>query len=147
MAEAKIAFRKPRKFQDLNALETAINEYFQDCDNRNVPYTISGLAYTLHTSRRTLLNIQEGGYYPIEFIELINLTKAKILSQLEEGMLSGRYNAAGSIFTLKNNFGYVDKIEQVVEVKDSIADTLEQRRKKVIEAKQVKLIEASKDAS
>jgi len=147
MPEAKIEFKKPRKFQDLEALKTAINEYFEDCDNRGAPYTISGLAYTLHTSRRTLLNIQQGGYYPIEFVELINLTKAKILSQLEEGMLSGRYNAAGSIFTLKNNFGYVDKIEQVVEVKDSIADTLEKRRKKVIEAKTVELIEASKDAS
>jgi len=147
MAEAKIEFKKPRKFQDLEALETAINEYFQDCDNRNVPYTISGLAYTLHTSRRTLLNIQQGGYYPTEFIQLINLTKAKILCQLEEGMLSGRYNPAGSIFTLKNNFGYVDKIETTIEVKDSIADTLEKRRKKVIEAKTIELLEHSKTAS
>ena len=145
MAEAYINLGgKPKKFQDLQALDDAIQDYFVDCDNRGAPYTITGLAYTLETSRATLLNIQKNDYYSNDFKKLVSLAKQKILQRTEEGMLSSRYNAAGSIFTLKNNFGYVDKIEQVVEVKNSVADSLEDRRKRVIQAATAKIVELPK---
>jgi len=145
MAETVIEFKKPRLFQNLEELEAAIEAYFKDCRDRGVPYTVSGLAVTLKTSRRTLLNIQQQDYYPNEFKDLINTAKARILQQTEEGMLGGRFNAAGSIFTLKNNFGYVDKIESSVTVKSEPADILEHRRIKAIEAARIKVIELNKE--
>ena len=132
---------KPKKFQDLKALEAAIEDYFKKKDKAHKPYTITGLAITLGTSRRTLLNIQKEDYYSNDFKHLINTAKERILERVEEGLLSGTYNAAGSIFTLKNNGGWVDKTEQTIEVKNSIADTLETRRKRVIEAAKVIEIE------
>lgn len=128
------------KFNDVDELRVAIDEYFQDCDDRNAPYTVSGLALALETSRRLLLDIQKSDHYSNDFKHLINLAKARILSRTEEGMLSNRYNAAGSIFTLKNNFGYVDKTESVVEHK-SIGDDLEKRRMRVINAAKPKELE------
>ncbi len=143
MAEAYINLLpgQQKKFTDYKALKEAIEAYFEDCDERRAPYTISGLAYTLECSRRMLLNIQKEDHYSNDFKQLISLAKQKILQRTEENALNGQYNAAASIFTLKNNFGYVDKIEQVVEVKSDLAGSLEDRRQRAINATTIKIIE------
>ena len=38
---------RPPKFIDADELEKKIAEYFEDCDNEDKPYTVTGLAYTL----------------------------------------------------------------------------------------------------
>jgi len=125
-----------KKFEDINLLRVAIDDYFEDCDERRAPYTVSGLALALETNRKTLMNIQKADYYTNDFKQLVSLAKQKILSRTEEGMLSGHLNATGSIFTLKNNFGYVDKIEQV-NTDGNNTNTLEMNRLRVIEANKV----------
>lgn len=122
-----------KKFEDIDQLKAAIDNYFLDCDERRAPYTVSGLALHLETSRRMLLDLQKKDYYSNDFKHLIGLAKQKILSRMEEGALSGRYNATATIFTLKNNFGYVDKTEQVIEQKNN-SEVLENNRLRVINA-------------
>ena len=134
MAEVVINMGKPKKFQDLQELSDRIDAYFEDCRDRGAPYTVTGLALALETSRRLLLDIQHDDHYSNDFKHLINMAKARVLQQTEEGMISGNLNATGCIFTLKNNFGYVDKTEQIVDVKSSVADSLESRRQRVIHA-------------
>ena len=145
MAEAYIDMGKPRLFQDAAKLQERIDAYFDDCRDRGAPYTITGLAVALETSRRLLLDIQKSDHYPNDFKEIVNLAKARVLQQTEEGMMSGSLNATGCIFTLKNNFNYVDKIEQVIDVKTDIAASLEDRRQRVINATALKLIDAKKE--
>ena len=41
---------RPPKFQDAAALENEIAKYFEECDKNDIPYTVTGLAYTLGIS-------------------------------------------------------------------------------------------------
>ena len=50
---------RPLKYPSVEAMQKDIDKYFADCDENGKPYTVSGLAYALNTSRRTLLNYEE----------------------------------------------------------------------------------------
>ncbi|RDH76352.1 hypothetical protein DVS77_21600 [Mycolicibacterium moriokaense] len=86
-----------------------------------VPYTITGLALALNTSRETLLDYESGnrdkkeddeGYDPdvAKFSDTIKRAKLRC-EQFNEQMLFSS-TPTGSIFNLKNNYGWKDKIEQ-----------------------------------
>ncbi|MBN1058560.1 terminase small subunit [Clostridium botulinum] len=45
---------RPPKFQDADALEKAIGEYFEECDREEKPYRVVGLAYALGISCSSL---------------------------------------------------------------------------------------------
>lgn len=70
-----------------------------------VPYTVTGLALALDTSRRTLLDYQEKD----EYSHTIKEAKDKVESYLEMN-LNGT-SPTGTIFNLKNNFEWRDKTE------------------------------------
>jgi hypothetical protein len=143
MAEVYINLQEGqrKKFEDVDKFKEYVKNYFDDCDSRKAPYTISGLAYWLETSRRMLLDMQTCDHYSNDFKHIVSLAKQRVIAQTEEGMVKGNLNATGCIFTLKNNFGYVDRTETAIDVKDSVADGLEDRRKRVIEATAMKLVE------
>lgn len=67
------------------------------------PYLITGLALHLGTSRETLLDYQERD----GFSDAIKEAKLKCESFAEGNLYSGR-NVTGSIFNLKNNYGWKD---------------------------------------
>jgi hypothetical protein len=114
---------RPLKFQSVEELQKKIDEYFESCDNRTRPYvtkdgdviqvpdprpyTISGLALALDTTRRTLLDYEQRDD---EFSHTIRKAKARIESFVEESLWTPKI-AAGVMFNLKNNFGWVDKQE------------------------------------
>lgn len=114
---------RPLKFKDKKELEDKIINYFEYCDitvvkkilNKNQeiiaelskPYTITGLAEWLGTSRQTLLNYEDKD----DFFDTIKNAKAKIEACYEERALLGDNNPIVSIFTLKNNFNWKDKTE------------------------------------
>lgn len=114
---------RPLKFKSVEELEEKINQYFIKCDSTVIrrminskqdiiaeitkPYTVSGLAEYLETSRQTLINYEERD----EFIDAIKKAKAKIEANYEERALIGDANPAMSIFTLKNNYKWVDRNE------------------------------------
>lgn len=135
---------RPPKFPDLESLKRQIDMYFAFCDphlenvntpvlmkdgqykivevpreTRQRPYTVSGLAYFLFTTRDVLLDYEhladkdEDGIPQHlrhhdkeilkEYSNTIKRAKQKIHSYVEEKLLSGGH-PAGPIFNLKNNF-------------------------------------------
>lgn len=72
---------------------------------KQIPYTITGLALYLDTSRETLLEYQERE----EFVDTIKKAKVKCENYAEQMLFST--TPTGSIFNLKNNYGWRDKTE------------------------------------
>ncbi len=101
---------RPLKFQTVEDLDCKIEAYFAECDTMEEPYTITGLAVALDTSRQTLCEYEERA----EFIDTIKRAKDKCEKQIEVMALKGKYNPAFSIFNLKNNYGWRDKNESEV---------------------------------
>jgi len=96
---------RPAKYKTPEELEAAINAYFEDCDKREVPYTVPGMAYFLGFSDRHSILDYKGKK---KFNATIKKALVKIESQRVEKLLKGEVNPAGAIFDLKNNFGYED---------------------------------------
>ncbi len=70
-----------------------------------IPYTITGLALALGTTRDLLLDYAEKD----EFSDTIKSAKAKCHNFAEKRLFEA--NATGPIFNLKNNYGWKDKTE------------------------------------
>lgn len=95
---------------------------------KQIPYTITGLALALETTRETLLDYESGKYDDTDedteltdeqkevnaqidqFSDTIKRAKTKCHEFAEKSLYGG--NAAGPIFNLKNNYGWKDKTEQ-----------------------------------
>lgn len=88
------------------------------------PFTITGLAYFLDTTRDTLMDYESGEYDDKDknaeenkkFSDTIRRCKLMIHAYAEEQLFIGK-NPQGAMFNLKNNWKWEDK--QVVENKDS----------------------------
>ncbi len=99
------------------ALKIGIDNYFNHIDDINVkrklfeerkkPYTISGLCVYLDICRDTLIDYGKKN----DYVDTVKRARARVESYVEEGMLSGELSTIGCIFNLKNNFGWVDKID------------------------------------
>lgn len=107
MPEKKRKRGRPKKFQSVKELEKKIDEYFRKCDVNKKPYTVTGLAIALDTTRKTLLEYQERDD---GFSEAIIMAKARC-EEYAENQLFGSKQCTGAIFTLKNNFGWRDAQE------------------------------------
>lgn len=114
---------RPLKFKSVEELEEKIKAYFDKCDQTVIktiydkegnvleeltkPYTITGLALALDTSRETLCNYEEKE----EYFDTIKRAKLKCQNDLEERAITGKANPTFSIFSMKNNYGWRDKTE------------------------------------
>ena len=98
---------RPLAFKSVEELEEQIKKYVERCELKEKPMTMSGLACWLNISRQTLVNYS----YKEEFFDTINTARLMIQADMEERALGGESNATVTIFSLKNNFGWVDKIE------------------------------------
>lgn len=97
---------RPRAFKNVEEVKSKIDAYFNYCEEKEKPYTMSGLAYYLEIDRRTLLNYSKNE----EFFPLIKKARDRVQMQLEEGLYR-LGNNSGIIFNLKNNFDWKDKVE------------------------------------
>lgn len=121
---------RPVLFETAEEMQAQIDEYFDWCDNRvtnvyikemgdNVPianpapYTMSGLALRLGMDRKSLLNYSNKE----DFFPTIKRARQRVEQDVETRLMEGK-NQAGAIFNLKNNFGYVDKIENEHSMKE-----------------------------
>lgn len=104
------------KYDNEEVLKELIDKYFQECDEKKLPYTMSGLAYALKIDRKTLINYGKRE----SFSTLISEAKDRIQKQLEENALTGKYNAQFTMFNLKNNYGWQDKQEVEAKVDSSV---------------------------
>lgn len=98
---------RPLKYSSVEDMQRDIDKYFAECDEKQKPYTVSGLAYSLDTTRRTLLDYEEKD----EFSHTIKKAKAKIEKFNEELLYSKDVSTTGVIFNLKNNYNWKDKQE------------------------------------
>lgn len=98
---------RPIKFKSKEDIEKKIQRYFDDCEKKHKPLTITGLAVSLDTNRETLLDYQDKE----EFSDTIKRAKEIIHNWTEEYLFTGK-NQTGAIFNLKNNYGWKDKTEQ-----------------------------------
>lgn len=117
---------RPAKYEDPDEMKSLIIQYFDECEkNQEVP-TVTGLAYTLDIDRKTLLRYEDClecdklKDYPYDvrvgFVNAIKEAKKYIEMNYEQALFD-KAKTVGAIFTLKNNYGYVDKTEQVIENK------------------------------
>ena len=93
------------KYKTQEQLQEGIDKYFNECDEKGKPYTMSGLALSLGIDRRTLINYGERDLF---FTQIKN-AKAKVETMLEENLYR-LGNNSGIIFNLKNNYGWKDQV-------------------------------------
>lgn len=105
------------KYKTQEQLQKGIDKYFKECDEKDKPYTMSGLAFSLGIDRSTLVRYGDRDLFAIQ----IKNAKNKVQAQLEENALLGKGNATFTIFTLKNNYNWQDKTEMEIR-KDPIED-------------------------
>lgn len=98
---------RPRAFKSVEEVKEKIDAYFNYCEEKEKPYTMSGLAYYLEVSRQTLVNYS----YEDEYFDTIKKARDRVQMQLEENALSNKANPTFTIFNLKNNFDWKDKVE------------------------------------
>jgi hypothetical protein len=77
----------------------------KDIGSDEVMPTVSGLAYTLGMSRQALCDYEKKD----EFLDTIKRAKMRIERALEQNLYGQA--VTGTIFNLKNNFGWKDKTE------------------------------------
>ena len=97
--------KKGTLLKDGNGLNYLI-EVHHKVKTQQVPYTVTGLALALETNRETLINYESRD----EFFDTIKKAKLKIENYLEQNLNST--SPTGTIFNLKNNYGWKDKTEQ-----------------------------------
>lgn len=98
---------RPKLYENKEQVQKIIDEYFALCDEKDKPYTMSGLANALNMSRQSLINYSKDD----EFFDTIKKARADVEQQLEENALSGKANSTFTIFNLKNNYGWRDTVE------------------------------------
>ena len=97
-----MAMGRPLKWETVEEVQVLIDNYFKQCDKDKEPYTITGLALALDTSRETLCNYSKRE----NFFDTIRRAKGKVALEYEKRLVT-RGNA-GDIFANKN-FGWTDK--------------------------------------
>lgn len=98
---------RPLKFKTPEELEEKINEYFSKCEAKGERPFISELAYYLDTTRETLSDYREKDAYS----DSIKKAKQRCEIELEKNLIEGKVNPTGTIFNLKNNYGWRDRTE------------------------------------
>ena len=98
---------RPKLYTSVEKMEKDIKNYFINCDKNKIPYTMSGLAYSLDMDRKSLLNYSKDE----KFFHTIKKAREKVEQQLEENALMGKANSTFTIFNLKNNFNWKDAVE------------------------------------
>lgn len=94
---------KKRTYTDPNELRNAVNEYFEEADNNESPYTISGLCLHIGFSRDMFFKHGHDG----EFGDVIQQARLLIEQQHEIRLLTTK-KPTGTIFALKN-LGWSDR--------------------------------------
>lgn len=115
---------KSEKFQNL---DEKIKDYFLLCDAVNEergklmkPYTMSGLLCHIGLSREEFEHLSSIKRHS----RLIQSTKAKIESFIEENALTGALSCNASLNSLKNSFGWGEKQDKRDEDTGAINITL-----------------------
>lgn len=97
---------RPKKYTEVELMQQKIDKYFNECDKKNEPYTVTGLCLALDICRDTLSEYAKDK----KFSDTIKKAKLKVENYLEKHLITDS-STTGIIFNLKNNFGWKDKQE------------------------------------
>lgn len=104
---------RPLKFKTVEEMQKLIDVYFAERKADKLPFTITGLALALDTTRQTLLEyegeVDGRDDKDPRFADAIKRAKLRCEEYAETQAFMGK-NQAGSIFILKNH-GWKDKTE------------------------------------
>lgn len=117
-----------------------------------IPYNIVDLAIALGTNRETLRDYEKAvhdGKDPsapegLDFSDTIKTAKQRVLAYSERGLQAGK-QAAGIIFSLKNNFNYKDKteVEEIATVTHKYEEMDDEQLDAEIARREAQLLESS----
>ena len=112
-----------KKYQTVQEVREIIENYFNDCEKQQKYPTITGLAFAIGVDRHVVVdykNICESDKFKTipddmkrEVQELIRQAYIYVESKYEDRMLNDGRSPIGTIFSLKNNFQWVDRQEVV----------------------------------
>lgn len=106
------------KYETPEELEAAAEKYFEYCDDKGDFYTVAGLAHFLgFKSRKALSQIKS---IKPEFEYVIDRTKLKMEENASQNLLKSSKNISGTIFYLKNCFGWKDMEQKDIHIHGSI---------------------------
>ena len=103
MTPTKPRIKSALKFESSYILSERINAYFDECDEDEVPYTLTGLCLAIGTTMPTLLRYSKIGPH----VDVIQQARMIVQHQLEL-RLYGQGRVTGPIFALKQ-FGWSDR--------------------------------------
>ena len=90
-------------------------EYLEICLRNDMKPSLAGLALALNVSRQTLMNyITEASQIPKENVAVLRKFSTFLNALLEDYIQNGKMNPVSAIFIAKNNFGYKDAQEYIV---------------------------------
>lgn len=90
-------------------------EYLEICLRNDMKPSLAGLALALNVSRQTLQNYITGAsQIPKENEAVLRKFNAFLNALLEDYIQNGKMNPVSAIFIAKNNFGYKDAQEYIV---------------------------------
>lgn len=122
---------RPAKYEKPEDMQKIIEDYFKECSSTGEVPTVTGLAYVLDMNRQDLLNYEKcfecdrlkqyDDSVRQGFVDTIKEAKRFIESRYEQALFQ-QGKTVGAIFTLKNNYGYVDKTEQTIENKNIVVE-------------------------
>jgi hypothetical protein len=128
-------FNKPLKWNNVEELQKEIDSYFSKCDEKEKPYTITGLCLALKITRQTLMNYQDcfeldwlkrlSDEEKRAYVDTIKEAKLRCENYAEIQLLDPncKKSPIGSIFALKN-YGWTDR-QEIVTTTNSINISLE----------------------
>lgn len=107
----KHAGGRPVLYETAEEMQGVIDNYFNtdawidSGETKMFAPTMSGLAYALGMSRQSLINYGNKD----EFFDTVKRARDRVAIALEQRLYGN--NVTGIIFNLKNNFGWVDRVE------------------------------------
>lgn len=100
-----------------------IDEYFSFCQQSSIRPGIESLCLSLHISRTTLFNWNNGINCSEKCQEYVQSAKAFIAAYIEQAVLGGKISPPSGIFLMKNWLNYRDTIS----LEDNIPETTARR--------------------
>ena len=108
-------------------IQQRITEYFRICSEDDVKPSMASLALSFGFSRFTLFDLLNGrNKSVINQQSILTLKKAydSINSYYEHLMNNGKINPVAGIFLMKNNMGYKDTTDYVIQAKQETDDNI-----------------------
>ena len=114
---------RPRKYSSPGEMEQIINDYFRECESKEEPKTIYGLALALDLTYEGLMGYSTRDDYS----GLVKRAKEEIIREVETRGHLSKANPAFAIFWLKNVAKWADKseVEMTSRVSLSVPDDVE----------------------